>query len=85
MAQVFPLFEIIIEDTKTSSGTREIPMTDDVYQCFQRIIANRPKPKTEPMIVSVKTNSGFCQTARYGKMQPSLTESVRELEECNGT
>ena len=24
--------------------------TDDVYQCFQRIIANRPKPKTEPMI-----------------------------------
>lgn len=35
--------------------------------------------------VSVKTNSGFCQTARYGKMQPSLTESVRELEECNGT
>lgn len=42
--------EYIIEDTKTSSGTREIPMTDDVYQCFQRIIANRPKPKTEPMI-----------------------------------
>ena len=37
------------------------------------------------MNVSVKTNSGFCQTARYGKMQPSLTESVRELEECNGT
>ena len=42
--------EYIIEDTKTASGTRKIPMTDDVYQCFQRIIANRPKPKTEPMI-----------------------------------
>lgn len=39
----------IIEDTKILSGTWEIPMTDDVYQCFQRIIANRPKPKTEPM------------------------------------
>lgn len=42
--------EYIIEDTKTASGTWEIPMTDDVYQCFQRIIANRPKPKTKPMI-----------------------------------
>ena len=42
--------EYIIEDTKTSSGTREIPMTDDVYQCFQRIIANRPMSKTEPMV-----------------------------------
>lgn len=42
--------EYVIEDTKTSSGTRDIPMSDDVYECFRRIIANRPKPKTEPMI-----------------------------------
>lgn len=42
--------EYIIEDTKTSSGTRVIPMTDDVYECFKRIIANRKKPKVEPMI-----------------------------------
>lgn len=25
-------------------------MSDDVYACFQRIIANRKKPKTEPII-----------------------------------
>ena len=56
--------EYIIEDTKTSSGTREIPMTDDVYQCFQRIIANRPKPKTEPMIGG---RCGFLYLDKDGK------------------
>lgn len=48
--------EYIIEDTKTSSGTRVVPMTDDVYECFKRIIANRKKPKVEPMICG---KSGF--------------------------
>ncbi len=42
--------EYIIEDTKTESGTRQVPMTDEVYECFKRIIANREKPKVEPMI-----------------------------------
>lgn len=42
----------VIEETKTTCGTREIPMSDDVYECFQRIIANRKKPKVEPMIDS---------------------------------
>lgn len=40
----------IIEDTKTSSGTRLVPMMDDVYDCFQHILSVRPKPKVEPMI-----------------------------------
>ena len=44
--------EYIIESPKTNSGTRSIPMTDDVYECFQRILANRKKPKVEPMIDS---------------------------------
>ena len=42
--------EYVIEDTKTTSGTREIPMSDEVYACFQRIIANRKKVKKELMI-----------------------------------
>ena len=42
--------EYIIEEPKTSSGTRVLPMTDDVYACFERIIASRKKPKFEPMI-----------------------------------
>ena len=41
---------IYIESTKTNAGTRVIPMQDDVYECFKRIIARRPKMKVEPMI-----------------------------------
>ena len=42
--------EYIIEATKTTSGTRVLPMTDDVYVCFESIIANRKAPKVEPII-----------------------------------
>ena len=40
----------VIEDTKTSCGVREIPMTDEVYECFKVILKDRQKPKIEPMI-----------------------------------
>ncbi len=39
-----------ISDTKTISGKREIPMSDDVYVCFHRLIANRPMPKVTQII-----------------------------------
>lgn len=42
--------QYIIERPKTEAGTRTIPITDDVLQCFERIIQNRKKPKVEPMI-----------------------------------
>lgn len=41
--------EYIIEDTKTDSGTRRLPMTDDVKACFRMIIQNRKMPKSEPV------------------------------------
>lgn len=40
----------VIEDTKTKSGTRYVPMTQEVADCFRRVIANRCKPKIEPMV-----------------------------------
>ena len=40
----------VIETTKTNAGTRIIPMTDDVYECFKKIIENRVTPKVEPII-----------------------------------
>lgn len=40
----------VIEKTKTAGGVRQIPMTEDVYQCFKTILANRKAPKIEPMI-----------------------------------
>ncbi|MCI6421588.1 MAG: site-specific integrase [Blautia sp.] len=41
---------VYIDTTKTYAGTRVIPMQDDVFECFARILANRRPPKVEPMI-----------------------------------
>ena len=40
----------VIEDTKTKSGTRYVPMTQEVAECFRRVIANRCRPTVEPMV-----------------------------------
>lgn len=42
--------EYVIEATKTSSGTRMVPMTPEVRECFRTIISRRKKQKKEPMI-----------------------------------
>ncbi len=42
--------EYVIEDTKTSSGTRDVPMTPKVAECFRQILARRPKVRIEPII-----------------------------------
>lgn len=39
-----------VEQTKTESGRRYIPMTDNVYQSLKNIVAKRRKPKTEWII-----------------------------------
>lgn len=39
-----------IEETKTTSGTRDIPMTEEVRECLERIVANRKHPKLETII-----------------------------------
>ena len=42
--------EYVIEETKTAGGVRQIPMTEGVYECFRRILADRRPPKVEPMV-----------------------------------
>lgn len=42
--------EYIIEDTKTKSGERYVPMSAEVIACFRRIIENQKTPEKEPMI-----------------------------------
>lgn len=42
--------EYIIENTKTGSGTRMLPMTEDVKECFRKIIENRKKTIKEPVV-----------------------------------
>lgn len=40
----------VIEATKTNAGTRKLPMTEDVFRCFQAIIEDREKPRFEKMV-----------------------------------
>ena len=61
--------EYVIEATKTSSGTRQIPMTDEVALYYKKIIANRIKIKTEPM---VSGKCGLLYSCNYVK-KPSST------------
>ena len=42
--------QYVIQEPKTESGIRYIPMSEEVAACFLRIIANRAMPDVEPMI-----------------------------------
>ncbi len=42
--------QYIIEKPKTENGNRFVPMMYDVPDCFRRILANRIKPKVEPVV-----------------------------------
>lgn len=42
--------QYVITETKTDSGARVLPMTQEVYECFQRILKSRRRPKVEPMV-----------------------------------
>lgn len=39
-----------IKETKTTAGTRVLPMSDEVYEAFKRVISGRKKPKVEQII-----------------------------------
>ena len=53
-----------IEQTKTTAGTRVLPMSDEVYEAFKRVVSNRKKPRVEQMIDGV---SGFLFLDDRGK------------------
>ena len=59
----------IIEDTKTESGERMVPMTPEVKEAFQRILANRKNPKVEPMVDGY---SGFLFLDKNGRTRVAL-------------
>ena len=42
--------QYVIQEPKTESGIRYIPMSEEVAACFRRIIDNRTAPKVEPMV-----------------------------------
>ena len=53
----------VIETIKTNAGTRKLPMTEDVFRCFQAIIEDREKPRFEKM---VDGHTGFLFTDKDG-------------------
>ena len=57
-----------IEETKTNAGTRILPMTEEVYEAFQRVLENRKAPKVEQIIDGY---SGFLFLDRRGKAMVS--------------
>ena len=59
----------LIEDTKTESGMRMVPMTSEVKQYFQNILANRKKPRIEPIVDGY---SGFLYLDKNGKPMVAL-------------
>ena len=61
--------EYLIEDTKTNAGTRVLPMTDEVYECFRVIIQNRSDIKNEPMIAG---RTGFLYLDKNGMPMVAL-------------
>jgi len=53
-----------IEKTKTDAGARVLPMTDEVYEAFKRVLSNRKAPKVEQIIDGY---SGFLFLDSRGK------------------
>jgi Site-specific recombinase XerD len=58
-----------IEEPKTESGVRVIPMSKDVEDCFRRIVRNRKPPKVEPMIDGY---TGFLYFDKDGSVMRAL-------------
>lgn len=54
---------LVIESTKTNAGTRKLPMSEDVFRCFQAIIEDRETPRYERV---VEGYTGFLFTDKEG-------------------
>lgn len=61
--------EYLVEDTKTESSRRYVPMSSEVAGCFKRIIERRCKPKCEPM---VDGRTGFLFLDKKGEPTTAL-------------
>lgn len=58
-----------IESTKTTCGTRTLPMTEEVEACFRKIILERNAPKIEPIVDGY---TGFLYYDKDGSITYSL-------------
>lgn len=59
----------ILDTTKTDAGTRKLPITQDVADCFRAILEDRKKPKYEKMI---KGHTGFLLLDKNGNPEVAM-------------
>ena len=59
----------VIESTKTTCGTRKLPMTDEIREVCERMVKNRKKPKKEPLIDGY---GGFLYLDKNGRPMVAL-------------
>lgn len=53
----------VIQEPKTEKGIRFVPMSDEVAECFRKIITQRPAPESEPEVDGI---SGFLYLDKNG-------------------
>ena len=63
-----------IEETKTESGTRKVPMSQEVANAFREAIAKRGIPKVEPMVDGC---ARFIFLDRHG--QPRVAQQIDDI------
>lgn len=66
-----------IEVPKTKSGIRQLPMTEEVYQAFQRVLKNRAKP--EPIVIDGYSNFLFLRKDGYPKVAGDMQRVIKGL------
>ena len=66
--------EYMIESTKTNAGTRKLPMTEEVFRCFQAILEDREAPRVEKMVGGY---TGFLYLDKNGATTRSTGNSCR--------
>lgn len=59
----------ILDTTKTDAGTRKLPITQDVADCFRAILEERKKPRYEKMI---KGHTGFLFLDKNGNPEVAM-------------
>lgn len=59
----------ILDTTKTDAGTRKLPITQDVADCFRAILEDRKEPKYEKMI---KGHTGFLFLDKNGNPEVAM-------------
>lgn len=77
----------MVTQTKTGCGVRDLPMTQEVYECFERILKKRKRPKVEPMIDKkagffFMDNNGIPKVA--GHWQKAFNNMVKKYN-CTNT